>query len=111
MNTTQQQARVGVAASAKVEELAEIFKVLGDPTRLRILAALAEHGSLCVHELTTWLGMQQSAISHQLRLLRSARLVRGRREGREIHYSLDDAHVMALLSQGLKHVGHGEGGR
>jgi DNA-binding transcriptional ArsR family regulator len=101
------QIRVGAAASAKVEELAEIFKVLADPTRLRILSALAEHGSLCVHELTTWLGMQQSAVSHQLRLLRAARLVRGRRDGREIHYTLDDDHVLALLSQGLRHVGHG----
>jgi DNA-binding transcriptional ArsR family regulator len=112
MNTTEQaqQARVGVEASAHVERLAEIFKVLADPTRLRILAALAEHGSLCVHELTTWLGMQQSAVSHQLRLLRGARLVRGQRDGREIHYRLDDAHVLALLSQGLRHVGHSREG-
>jgi ArsR family transcriptional regulator, lead/cadmium/zinc/bismuth-responsive transcriptional repressor len=108
MNPTPQIVRrVGVAASAQVESLAGIFKVLGDPTRLRILAALAEHGSLCVHELTTWLGMRQSAVSHQLRLLRAARLVRGRRDGREIHYALDDAHVLALLSEGLKHVRHG----
>jgi ArsR family transcriptional regulator, lead/cadmium/zinc/bismuth-responsive transcriptional repressor len=99
--------RVGVAASAQVDGLAEVFKVLADPTRLRILAALAENGSLCVHELTTWLGMQQSAVSHQLRLLRGARLVRGQRDGREIHYSLDDAHVLALISEGLKHVRHG----
>lgn len=99
--------RVAVAASAQVEGLAEIFKLLADPTRLRILATLAEHGSLCVHELTAALGMQQSAVSHQLRLLRAARLVSGRRAGREIHYSLDDAHVLALLSEGLKHVRHG----
>ena|SRR5688572_8932672 len=107
----QTQRRLAVAASAQVEGLAEIFKVLADPTRLRILTALAENGSLCVHELTTWLGMQQSAVSHQLRLLRGARLVRGQREGREIHYSIDDAHVLALLSEGLKHVRHGQGGR
>src|SRR5688572_12750261 len=99
--------RVGAAASAQVDDLAEIFKVLADPTRLRILGALAEHGSMCVHELTTWLEMNQPAVSHQLRLLRGARLVRGTRDGREVHYAIDDAHVMALLSEGLKHVGEG----
>lgn len=98
---------LAAAASAQVEELAATFKLLADPTRLRILAALAEHGSLCVHELTTELGVRQPAISQQLRMLRAARLVRGRRDGREIHYALDDAHVLALLSEGLKHVGHG----
>jgi ArsR family transcriptional regulator len=107
MNQTSTARRVGAAASAQVDDLAEIFKVLADPTRLRILGALAEHGSMCVHELTTWLGMRQPAVSHQLRMLRGARLVRGTRDGREVHYAIDDAHVMALLSEGLKHVGEG----
>jgi ArsR family transcriptional regulator, lead/cadmium/zinc/bismuth-responsive transcriptional repressor len=92
---------------AAAEQLAELFKCLADPTRLRILTALKEHGSLCVHELCTWLGMSQPAVSHQLRILRGARLVAGRRAGREIHYSIDDDHVLAVLSEGLTHVRHG----
>lgn len=103
--------KLAAAASAQVDDLAAIFKLLGDPTRLRILASLAEHGSLCVHELTAELGVRQPAVSQQLRMLRAARLVRGRRDGREIHYTLDDEHVLGLLSEGLKHVRHGGGSR
>lgn len=103
--------KLAAAAAAQVEHLAAIFKLLGDPTRLRILASLAEHGSLCVHELVTELGMRQPAISQQLRMLRAARLVRGRRDGREIHYALDDDHVLGLLSEALKHVRHAGGSR
>jgi DNA-binding transcriptional ArsR family regulator len=99
--------KLAAAASAQVDALAAIFKLLGDPTRLRILASLAEHGTLCVHELVAELGMRQPAISQQLRMLRAARLVRGVRAGREMHYSLDDDHVLGLLSEGLKHVKHG----
>ncbi len=107
MNDTEQKItrRVAAAASGQVEDLAELFKSLGDPTRLRILVALAEHGSMCVHELCEWLGMSQPAVSHQLRTLRAARLVRGTRSGREIHYAIDDEHVLAVLSEGLNHVG------
>ena len=99
--------RIAAAASAQVDELAEIFKTLGDPTRLRILTTLAEHGEMCVHELCVRVAMSQPAVSHQLRYMRVARLVRARRAGREIFYTLDDEHVMALVSEGLKHVGHG----
>lgn len=99
--------RVAAAASAEVEDLAELFKCLADPTRLRILAALAENDSMCVHELCAALGMSQPAVSHQLRTLRASRLVRGRRAGREIHYTIDDEHVLAVLSEGLTHVRHG----
>jgi len=89
----------------RLADLAEIFKLLGDPTRLRILSALVA-GERCVHELCARLGMSQPAVSHQLRVLRTARLVRARRAGREIFYTLDDAHVTVLLEEGLKHAGH-----
>ena len=96
--------KVAAAAEEQVEELAEIFKILADPTRLKILAALADERSLCVHELCDRLGMSQPAVSHQLRTLRAARLVRGQRAGREVFYGLDDEHVLRLISEGLKHV-------
>lgn len=107
MGTPLQRRRLAAAAGAQVEELAEIFKLLGDPTRLRILTALADGGELCVHELCERMAMSQPAISHQLRVLRTARLVRSRRAGREIFYAIDDEHVLVLLSEGQKHVGHG----
>jgi DNA-binding transcriptional ArsR family regulator len=86
-----------------LEGLTEIFRVLGDPTRLRILDALSR-GELCVGDLAARLGATESAVSHQLRLLRTARIVRTRREGRMIFYSLDDTHVLTLFEQGLRHV-------
>jgi DNA-binding transcriptional ArsR family regulator len=98
--------RVAAAASAQIDDLAEIFRILADPTRLRLLTALAQEGEMCVHELCVAVGMSQPAVSHQLRTLRTARLVRGRRDGRETHYRLDDHHVLVLLSEGLTHVGH-----
>lgn len=86
-----------------VEGLTEIFRVLGDPTRVRILDALSR-AEMCVGDLAAQLGVTESAVSHQLRLLRSARIVRARRNGRMIFYSLDDLHVLALFDQGLRHV-------
>jgi DNA-binding transcriptional ArsR family regulator len=86
-----------------LEGLTEIFRVLGDPTRLRILDALSR-GELCVGDLAAQLGVTESAVSHQLRLLRSARIVRARRDGRMIFYTLDDTHVLTLFEQGLRHV-------
>ncbi|HJZ86197.1 MAG TPA: metalloregulator ArsR/SmtB family transcription factor [Polyangia bacterium] len=94
----------------RVHGLAEIFKTLGDPTRLKILAALGTR-ERCVHDLCVRLHMSQPAVSHQLRILRSERLVKPRRAGREIFYSLDDAHVMVLIEEGLKHAGHRRGAR
>ena len=88
---------------ATLEGLTEIFRVLGDPTRLRILDALSR-GELCVGDLAARLGATESAVSHQLRLLRTARIVRTRRDGRMIFYSLDDTHVLTLFEQGLRHV-------
>ncbi|MCC7123981.1 MAG: helix-turn-helix transcriptional regulator [Acidobacteria bacterium] len=86
-----------------VASLAEIFRVLGDPTRVRLLDVLS-HGELCVCDLSAVVQMSQSAVSHQLRLLRSLRLVRARREGRMVFYALDDRHVVDLLREGLTHV-------
>jgi len=83
--------------------LAELFKALGDYTRVRILYALSE-SELCVCALADVLDMSQSAISHQLRLLRAARLVRYRKEGKNVYYALDDDHVANLLKQGLDHI-------
>ncbi len=86
--------------------LAEVFKTLGDPTRLRIISALAE-GEVCVHELANALGMSQSAVSHQLRVLRHQRLVRFRKVGRHVYYALDDEHIHSLFALGLEHLAHG----
>jgi ArsR family transcriptional regulator, lead/cadmium/zinc/bismuth-responsive transcriptional repressor len=93
-----------------LEFLADFYKVLGDPTRLRILRALME-SEHCVHELASDLGMQQSAVSHQLRILKQARLVRARRAGKEAHYSLSDEHVRAVFDQGFVHVNERRGPR
>jgi len=88
---------------ASVSELAETFRTLGDPTRVRILDALGQ-AELCVCDLAALLKLGESAVSHQLRLLRSLRLVRARREGRMVFYALDDDHITRLLAQGLEHV-------
>jgi ArsR family transcriptional regulator len=87
----------------KVYDLAELFKVFGDSTRLRILSALLRH-ELCVCDIAEVLGMTQSAISHQLRVLRSAGLVRARREGKQSLYSLDDQHVRLIIEMGFTHL-------
>lgn len=86
-----------------VEGLAETFRVLGDPTRVRILDALGA-GELCVCDIAGLVGMSESAVSHQLRLLRSMRLVRPRRAGRLVYYAIDDQHIMELLRQALTHI-------
>jgi len=83
--------------------VAETFKVLGDPTRVRILDALGR-AELCVCDLATLLGSSESAVSHQLRLLRTLRLVRSRRSGRLVFYALDDQHITDLMRQTLLHV-------
>jgi len=83
--------------------VAEVFKLLGDPTRVRMLDALS-HGERCVCDLASLVSLSESAVSHQLRLLRTARLVRVRRTGRLAFYSLDDHHVIGLLQDTRKHV-------
>lgn len=84
-------------------DLAELFKVFGDTTRIKILCALFE-AEMCVCDIAELLGMTQSAISHQLRALKQARLVKFRREGKVVFYSLDDDHVQSIFSLGLVHV-------
>lgn len=83
--------------------LAETFKTMGDPTRVRIIAALAEH-ELCVCDLTNILGLTGSAVSHQLRLLRGQRLIKYRKQGKLVFYSLDDEHIRNLVDEGVRHV-------
>ncbi len=85
--------------------LARTFEALSDPTRVRIIAALS-HTELCVGDLATLLDLNQSAVSHQLRLLRSLRLVKDRKEGRTVFYMLDDDHIHDLFHRGLEHVEH-----
>lgn len=85
------------------ENLAEVFKVFGDPTRIRILWVLFDK-ELCVYDIAEALQMSQSAISHQLRLLKQARLVKARREQRHIFYSLDDEHVKKIIEQVMIHL-------
>jgi ArsR family transcriptional regulator len=95
--------RRGLLADHSVTALADTFKLLGDVTRVRILDALSR-SELCVCDLARLLGLTESAVSHQLRLLRSVRLVRPRRAGRMVFYALDDQHIIGLFAQGLEHV-------
>lgn len=84
-------------------DLAELFKVFGDTTRARILCALFE-SEMCVCDISILLGMTQSSISHQLRVLKSAKLVKNRKEGKVVYYSLDDEHIKHIFAQGLEHI-------
>lgn len=86
-------------------KLAELFKILGDPTRLKIVEILLEN-EMCVNHIVETMGMGQSAISHQLRVLRQARLVTYRKEGKTAYYSLNDDHVEGLVRMGMDHVSH-----
>ena len=95
-----------VLTEKDVQAVAETFRVLGDPTRIRILDALGT-GEVCVNDLATAIGISESAVSHQLRLLRTMRLVRVRREGRMAYYAVDDQHILELLSQARTHVQEG----
>lgn len=88
-----------------IVRLAEIFKAMGDGTRIRILHALSRE-ELCVCDLVDFLQASQSAVSHQLRVLRNLRLVKFRKEGKMAYYSLDDEHIAMLLDQGLNHIRH-----
>ena len=87
------------------QRVAETFKVLGDPTRVKILQMLSRR-EVCVCDISAVIGMAQSAVSHQLRALRNARLVKYRRDGKMVWYSLDDEHIEGLLRQGIEHVEH-----
>jgi ArsR family transcriptional regulator len=103
--TSIETARLSLLPKPTAADLAEVFKVLSDPTRIRILSALAA-SELCVCDLGALLGMGQSALSHQLALLRGAHVVKSRRDGKTVWYSLDDDHVSGLLALGGAHVAH-----
>lgn len=85
-------------------DLAELFKVFGDSTRIKILYALFE-AELCVCDIAQALGMTQTAVSHQLRVLKANKLVKFRKEGKNVFYSLDDDHVRRIIDQGMEHLG------
>lgn len=90
-------------------DLAELFRLLGDPTRVRILFALLEAGELCVCDVAAVVDTTETKVSQAMRLLRNAGVVRNRRDGRNIYYRLDDAHVRMLLDLSREHVAHGRG--
>ncbi|EOS81150.1 hypothetical protein C817_00807 [Dorea sp. 5-2] len=86
-----------------LKELADFYKVFGDSTRIKILCVLLE-SEMCVCDLAEVLGMTQSAISHQLRVLKQMKLVKNRREGKTVYYSLSDGHIQTIISQGMEHI-------
>jgi DNA-binding transcriptional ArsR family regulator len=88
-----------------VQNLSSIFKAFGDPTRLKILYCLKQ-SEMCVCDISAILEMSQSAISHQLRVLRNLSLVKHRKEGKNVYYSLDDEHIFKILDEGLEHIRH-----
>ncbi|MCI7795537.1 MAG: metalloregulator ArsR/SmtB family transcription factor [Lachnospiraceae bacterium] len=88
----------------ELQDLAEFFRVFADSTRIRILYALSQ-SELCVCDIASLLGMGQSAISHQLRILKQMRLVKFRRDGKSVLYSLADSHIETILAQGMEHIG------
>ncbi|MCD1295238.1 transcriptional regulator [Methanocella sp. CWC-04] len=102
---TVRKARSKQMSEETVERLSEIFKVMGDPTRLKIINALSA-GEMCVCDLANVIGMEHSATSHQLRILKALRLVKYRKQGKSAYYSLDDEHVLTLFKEGWKHVHH-----
>ena len=93
-------------ASLPVDDGAALFRLLGDPTRLSMLVELASTDELCVHEIAERVGANESKVSQALRLLRTAGIVRSRREGRHVHYRLDDDHVRSLLEITAAHLAH-----
>lgn len=97
------QVRNSLPEETQLLRLADLFKVFGDGTRIRILYVLLE-AEVCVCDLANLLGMTQSAVSHQLRILKTARLIKARRDGKTVFYSLADDHVATLLRQGMEHI-------
>ena len=90
-------------AEETIRELADFYKVFGDATRVRILCVLLQ-AEVCVCDLAELLGMTQSAISHQLRVLKQMKLVKNRSEGKTVYYSLADGHIQTIISQGMEHI-------
>ena len=100
---TVKQVRQAMLEEEQLQDLADLFKVFGDCTRVRILWAL-DQAELCVCDIAYLLNMTQSAISHQLRVLKQAQLVKNRREGKIVFYSLNDEHIRTMLDQGFEHI-------
>ena len=98
-------AKAGLPPAGLVDGLSAFFKILGDPTRIRIMCAL-DCAELCVCDLSAVLGMTKSAVSHQLNTLRAAQLVKYRRDGKNVYYSLDDQHVTDILERAMEHLRH-----
>lgn len=96
-------ARAQLPEEDTLYDLAEVFKVFGDSTRIKILYVLFE-AEMCVCDIAQLLNMNQSAISHQLRIMKQSRLVKRRRDGKQVFYSLDDEHVHSILNQGMAHL-------
>lgn len=96
-------ARNEAIAEKDVDRLAQTYKIMGDPTRLKIILAL-RGGEMCVCDIAAFIGLSESAVSHQLRRLRDLSLVRSRRDGQVLYYSLDDDHVVDLITTGLSHI-------
>ena len=95
------------ASQEMIQEVSQLFKALSDPTRLKILVALSQ-GELNVSAIVEKIGLEQSAVSHQLKLLRLNHLVKFRKEGKTVFYSLDDEHVVDILGQTIKHINHSQ---
>jgi DNA-binding transcriptional ArsR family regulator len=104
-----QAARGKLPTASEIDRLADWFRLLGDPTRARILYALLEAGELCVCDLAATVDVVESTVSHSLRWLRAANVVTARRSGRMMFYSLDDSHVRLLLDLGREHLAHRQG--
>ncbi|MGI6074879.1 MAG: ArsR/SmtB family transcription factor [Pyramidobacter sp.] len=104
-STRAEKAARELPSDARIRRLADFFKIFGDATRMKILCAL-KSSELCVCDLTAILGISQSAVSHQLSLLRAAHAVKTRRDGKTVYYSLDDEHVSVLVFIGLDHMSH-----
>jgi len=107
MNASAVDVESGVLDAETAANLAEMFRALSDPSRIRIISALAD-SELNVGTLAEAVGLSESAVSHQLRGLRQMRLVRARKEGRQVFYALDDEHITDLFHRGLDHILHGE---
>ncbi len=103
-------ARKHLLPPEEIARITDLFRLLGDATRARLLYALLEAGELCVCDLAATTGTSETSVSHALRLLRTARIVKARREGRMMHYSLDDEHVRMLLELSREHLRHADDG-
>ena len=100
------QAQAHIISAAQAQAVAQLFKALSDPTRVRLISLLSTH-ELCVHTIVEVMGMTQSAISHQLQTLRVLRVVRSRKEGKHVYYTLSDSHIGDLFKQGVAQIQHG----